>query len=572
MTGLARATSLVVAALVALAGCAAIPTSGPVTEVVDDSGFGQSTVRYSPALPAEGATPGEVVRGFLDAMLAYPSSTRTAAAFLTPEAAATWDRQEGVTVYRGAQVASPARSGPRAVDTGDGSKVRLDLDETGRLDAQGRYSAGRGAQDMGYDLERVDGQWRIADPQPGLLVTDKFFADYFRPFDLFFFDRPAQRLTPQPVHLLVDDRLAAALIAALARGGDSSQARSFVPALDDLRATVPVGTGVADVGFTAGSRDDSDVERLSAQVIWTLRQVPGISDVRISVGSRPVEPHGSPEQPIDSWDEFGAGPAREQAHALRGDRVVEIDDGEVAPIDGPWGDDAGGASAVALTGDRIALVDDGRSSIRIADRDGAVQRTLIGSGVLDPTTDVDDRFWVVDRPGGRTRVRTVADGVTTISPGPLAALDVRSLDISPDGSRYVVTVGAGGGATVRVGRVLRDADGVVTGLGSADRIGLDAAAPRSAVWSDNVRVSFLAASDAGIQVQTALIDGSTVSGESTGGRALLPDVDAARLVVGSGPDPATYATDPRGRLWYLGAGGSWRLVDSGAVRSLGYED
>lgn len=565
--GAARGLAVAVASLV-VAGCAAIPTSGPVTEVVEDSGFGQSTVRYSPALPTDGASPGEVVRGYLDAMLAYPSSTRTAAAFLTPGAADSWERQNGVTIYSDAQYATPPQDGRTRADAGETAKVSVDAAETGRLDTQGRYQVAGGRKSVDYRLEQVDGQWRITNPQPGLMITSRFFEDYFRPFNLYFFDPPARRLFPQPVHVLVEDGLAAALITALARGDESQQARTFVPVLDDLRATVPVDGGIADVGFTAGSRQSTDVEHLSAQVAWTLRQVPGVSRVRISVGSSPVRPRSVAEQPVSSWDEYGVVQGEGILRALIDNRVVEVDGADVAPIDGPWGKDAGGATAVAMTDQRIALVAGNRASVRIAALAGGGEQTVNGTKFIDPVTDVDGQIWLVDRPGSGTRVRVVGSGSgsTTLTTSSLAGLDVRSLDISPEAARYVITVGTGDGASVRVGRVVRDAKGVPTGLSTPHRIGVNAVGPSSAVWSDEVRVSFLAGTDTGIQMQTALIDGS--SGSTISG-ALLPAADISRLVVGSGPGALTYATDPRGRLWYLRPSGNWQLVDVDPVRSLG---
>lgn len=573
-----RACCALLAALVVLGGCAVVPSSGPVTEVVDDGGFGQSTVRYSPAPPVDGALPGEIVRGYLDAMLAYPASTRAAAAFLTPEAADDWQPQSGVTVYRDAQVATVATGGSRREAAADVA-VGLDILETGRLDAEGRYSEGRGVRGTGFTVVRSDGQWRISDPPPGLMVTAKFFADYFRPFTLYYFDRPAERLVPQPVHLLVDDRLAAALVTALARGGrdESGQLRTFVPGVDDLRATVPVTGGLADVGFTGGSREEADTRRMSAQIVWTLRQVPGIGTVRISVGAGPIEPYGSAQQPISAWQEFGAPDGDGAVHALNEDRVVGIDGTDVEPIDGPFGEDAGGAVGVAVAGDRVALVDAGRSSVRVAERSGDVLETLTGDGLLDPVSDVDGNVWLVDRPEGGTRIRVIGASPSGAEPvdldaGDLADLDVRSVDISPDGSRYVVTVGAGPATSVRVGRVLRGGDGAVVGLGAPRRLDLGTRTVRSAVWSDGVRISFLAATSAGTQVQTALIDGSSVSGGSTGGRALLPDVDARSLAIGSGADQASYVLDADGRLWVLAGSRSWTPVaDVGPVRSLDHD-
>lgn len=555
---------VLLAAVMTAAGCAAIPTSGPVSEVPDDRSMGQSTVRYSPALPVDGASPGEVVRGYLDAMLAYPASTRTAAAFLTPDAAESWERQEGVTVYRDAKVASQPEGTASAAD----KRVGVDAMETGRLDAEGRYVEGRGVRSTGYTVVRSDGQWRISDPQPGLMVTAKFFADYYRPFNLYYFDRPARRVVPQLVHLLVDDRLAAALVTALARGGDDEleQTRTFVPAIDDLRATVPVEDGVADVGFTAGVSDVADAGRLSAQIIWTLRQVPGVESARISVGAGPIQPNGSALQPISSWQEFGPPEATGNVYALQDDRVVEVDRADVTALDGPWGESTDGAVGAAVSEDRVALVSPDRSSVRIARRTGEVELTIDGEDLGNPVVDADGEFWIVDRPGGVTRVRSVTPGpfsrVRDVKAPDLTDLDVKSFEISADASRYVVTTGSGESTAVSVGRIARNDDGVVTGLAARSRLDAAVRFKQSAVWSDASRVSYLAGGEsAGAQVKTVLIDGSSASQNVPGGRAMLSDVDANRLVVSSGPDQSSYLTDRLGHLWYLTGSGSWNRVD-----------
>ncbi len=555
--------------VVVLAGCASIPTSGPVREVGEAGGLGQSTVRYTPALPTEGASPTDVVRGYLDAMLAYPASTRTAAAFLTPRAAEDWKPQSGVTVYDGPRVALQNDAARRA-DGVEGESVAVTIDEVGRVRSDGRYAAGRGGRAVTYRLVQVDGEWRIDDPQRGLLVTATFFADYYRPFQVYFFDRPAERLTSVPVHLPVDDRLAAALVAILARGPGDDRLRSFVPPESELRPTVPVRDGVADVGFLSGELSDTDEERLSAQVVWTLRQVPALTGVRITVGRESVAPTGPVVQPIDGWGEYDTSGARHRVHALRGDRVVEIVGDELAPIAGPWGRDAGGAASVGVSDQDVALVSARRDQVRLAARDGAVRRTVGAVDALPPTVDADDDFWLVDRPRGETRVRLV-DGaqVRTVAAPRLADLDVRAFDVSPDGARYVATVGAGRDARIVVGGIERSAKDRVLRLAAPTALHLDAKSARSAVWSDPVRIAFIGTGRTGVQVHTVLIDGSSPADAGTGGRAALPGVDARRVVTSSGDDADSYVTTADGDLWYLGPSGSWRLLDDAPVRSLG---
>ncbi len=553
-------------AVAVLAGCAAIPSSGPVTEVVDDRSLQQSTVRYQPALPADGASPTDIVRGFLDAMLAYPSSTQTATAFLTPDAARSWRPQDGVVIY----------DGPRVSETGDGSRVSVTLDEVGRLTAAGRYSTGSGGRAVSIDLEQVDGQWRVNNPPNGLLVTSKFFDDYFRAFNVYYFDHPAKRLVPVPVHLPVDDRLAAALVGSLEAGPgkDQPHLQSFLPRADALRPTVPVVDGVAEVGFTGVDRGELNEDLLSAQIVRTLAQVPSLTGVSIAVDDHVLSPTGSEVQPVSAWDVYDTDRARDRAFGLRSGRVVRIVDNEVSPLAGVWGTEVQKrVRAVAVSTKAIALLDRDRRQLEIADIDGRARASIAGIRMLDPIVDADGRFWVVDRPNGRTRIRVVnAEGeARVIDSGDLVRRDVRSFDVSPDAGRFVVGVGEGSDATVRVGNIIRTTkQDRVKSL--SDSTAIDAAEGGwSPVWTNGVRIAFLGTNRVGTpSVLTVLVDGSSVT-SGAGGRAVLPDLSARTVRVGSRTNADSYVTAGDGFLWHLGPGGTWQLVDADKpITSVGF--
>ena len=85
-------------AVVVLAGCAGIPTSGPVERVEDEVGLGESTVRYTPSGPIAGMTETQIVRGFLDAMLAYPVTHRVAAEYRSAASPSAAARAESASV------------------------------------------------------------------------------------------------------------------------------------------------------------------------------------------------------------------------------------------------------------------------------------------------------------------------------------------------------------------------------------------------------------------------------------------------------------------------------------------
>ena len=575
---LAVRTLLVAIMAVAVSACAGIPSSGPVTKVADDGGLGQSAVRYAPAGPQPGASPEQIVRGYLDAMLAFPQSTRTASTFLTVKAADSWAPSSQVRVYSQPEVSqpqAPAGSG----DTGElvpGTvTVRLGFAEDAQLDRQGRYTRVAAPSAVAYTLEQVDGEWRITDPQDGLLVNEKFFADYFRSFDLYFFDRPGRRLVPDPVYLVAGDQLATNLMTSLA-GGPSAAAReamrTYVPERTVLRPSVPVSArGVADVEFTDDFADlgRSSRDRLSAQVVWTLRQVPDVEGVQVLGGTTALTAGGDDTQPVQAWGGFGPSTARGRAYAVVANQVVEVDDGEPRPISGSWGKDARGAQQVAVAESGVAAVLPGGAAVRLTSREGTGARTVRGSDFIAPDWDPDGRLWLVDRPAGGTRVRvTTGSEQATLDVGTVAGLDVTDFHLSPDGTRYALVATDGGVGRLYVGRVLRDVTDQVRGLGAPSPVFTTAQAPRAASWASTTELAFLGDSEAGAQIYLVSIDGSETTSQVSRSGSLLPDVGADALAIGAGRSQVVYVTDQRDRLWFLPPGGSWKVLDTPPVTAL----
>ncbi len=408
-------------------------------------------------------------------------------------------------------------------------------------------------------------------------MSRKFFDDYFRPFNIYDFDRPGRRLVPDPVHLLVGDQLATGLVTSLARGVGASTAdalRTYLPPLNALRPSVPVSNrGVADVEFSTdfSAMTESVQDRLSAQIVWTLRQVPDVTAVRLAGSSTVLTGEGDGPQDISSWGGYGPSIARGRAYAISDDRVVQIDDSTVKRLTGAWGRDARGAVSVGVSESGVAGVLKGRNAVRVTNREGADARTFAGSRFLTPQWDGDGNAWLLDRQGSRTRLRMVTgDRIRTLASGRLARLDVTSFVLSPDSSRYAVTVRDAAGTSIRVGWVRRDANDRILGLGDPSGVYTSAGSPRSVSWSSGTELSYLADSQSGRQVYTTAIDGSSTSGGLSRGGALLPDVRPGTLVTGVGPTPNRYATDASNRLWFLEPGGSWRQLPDIKVTGLTY--
>lgn len=570
---------VVVLAMLVLSACAGIPSSGPVTRVEDDPGLGGSTVRYSPTGPIEGGSPEQIVRGFLDAMLAYPTSTRTAEAFLVPESAQNWNPSTSISVYSAPSVSGGVSSSksldePRG-SSRDGVDVQLSFVLESVLDMQGRYTHRGTSESVTYRLKRIDGEWRIVNPPEGLMVNAKFFSDYIRPFNIYYFDLPGRRLVADPVHLMVGEQLATNLVTSLVRGQSKTLAeatRTYVPPLSDLRPSVPVSReGVAEVEFATdlNAMSDGASDRMAAQLVWTLRQVPSIEAVQILGETASVLGGRQTIQPVSSWGGFGPPASRGRVNAVIDDRVVQIESGKVSPLSGVWGKDARKAEFIAVSDNGVAGVLEGGNEVRVTRRNGSRALTIFGRDFIAPQWDTDAKVWLVDSGTSGTRVRVgPPDDLRTIAAPDLDGRVVNEFVVSPDGARYAAGVRAGGDRSIRVGTVLRDSRDRIVGLGPSRKVFTTAVNPRAISWSSSTEVSFLANGREGAQVTHAAIDGSSTITEVDRGAAALPDAGIVSLVIGIGEVTDHYATDSTGRLWFRPADAPWRVVKTAPVTVL----
>lgn len=565
--------------LIILVGCAGIPDNGPVTKVAADPGTDQSTVRYSPTGPTENASPQQIVRGYLDAMLAYPVTAGTAASFLTHDAARDWKPSAGVQIYTEPEVStSLVKDNAGGVDK-PAVEVNLDLIEDASLDPQGKFARLNARKQLTFRLNQTKGQWRITNPQPGFLVNRKFFDDYYRPFNDYFFDRAGKRLVAEPIYLPVGDQLSTALVSSLLLGpGDllGKTARTYVPGGTRLQTSVPPrADGLAEVQFRddLSPLSDGAQQRLSGQIIWTLRQVENVTGVRITGGDNVLYPGNRGIQSIDSWENFGPKFADGGFYGVQKGRIVELSGRVVSSVDGSWGKDARQAIDIAVDSDRLAVVADGRNRLTIGSFGNAKVSNFSGKQFLRPVWDDTGSVWALDRQGSDTRLR-IFEGkrFRQIPIGVLAKFRVESYALSPDGARYAFIADVGGSSQVYVGSVHRDAKDVVVSLGKPvlqRPNGADFTRPRSISWSSATAVTFLA-DDAvvGTQIFESRIDGSSSSGGTASSGALLPDVAAVTLVTTGGEEPTRYVTDKTGHTWLLGSDGAWERLDPIRVTAL----
>lgn len=582
-----RALAVVVMAVALAAGCASIPDHGSVATIAGDLATAEPPARIKPALPGSGSSPAQVVNGFLLAMMASPVRYDIARRFLTPDAAADWKPRLRTTVYSQASVTAIGVND-------DAPTVALGYRADAALSERGRYAVGTGAQRTStLRLEKVDGQWRVDNPPDGLLVSRDFFEGYYLPLDLYFFDRTGRQILADPVYVSAGDQVTTALMTSLLRGTEGflrNQARSYLPPDLRLDVSVPVRVnGVADVKLRGRVADLTTQarERLAAQVVWTVRQVPNVTGVRITVDGAPfVIPGVDPVQAVDAWDRFDASnvKGRSQLFALRAGRLVVVDGPQIAQFAGSWGDRA--TTAVDLRVDpslaRIAVVPPGRRTVRTAPLgDSSKLRTVYtGTDVLRPIWDSAGHLWVVDRTS-RGPVLTVLDAKTPrqVPLGPLATRVLTTFELSADNAHFLAVARPAGAATtasqVLVGVLVRDPkDNRVVGVADVRALPLaasDVSRPLSAAWRSATSVAVLGSLDASYpQVFLAGIDGSSITGATLSREAVLPDVGASSVVSSGVAEASTYVADRRGRLWLQNAEGRWQQVSNTTLQAVGY--
>jgi len=552
------------------AGCVSLPDSGAVRS---GPAMSESAVDTAPAFnppgPSRGDTPTDIVTGFLGAMQANPLTTAVAREFLTDAAGADWDPGAATVIYSSWQFEV------------DDDAVTISFSDVARLDRKGAWlgrSEGPDAYTAELELVREQGEWRIADPPPALIVPDTYFESRFDEYSLYFFDKSAQVLVPEPVYLPRGKQTPTLLVSGLLQGPDQGLLgveRSFIPAATEVDLSVPVSeNGTVEVPLSDEVLDLSaaDLQMVSAQLAWTLRQVDGVVTLRITVDGSPLEVPGfGTEQSIMGWDEFDPSVnwASEAMFGLRDGRVVTLVGGEVTRVSGTLGSQDLGARSIAvdLPAQQVAAVTGEGTTVLVAPRadvgsEQAAEPVVVFSGganLLAPAWDIYGQVWLIDRTVEGAVVYVVRGSVprALVVPG-ISGTQVKDFEISRDGTRLVAVVSEGGQDSLVVSRVARDSKGRVRKILAADPIPvgqLEVKQIRDIAWRSPETLALLIGPQTfGSQVVLPRIDGSTV-GES----APTPEAfrtEAVRVAT-SPAGVGMYVATSRGQLFELAADARW---------------
>lgn len=549
-----RRAGIVMTALV-LTGCSSIPSSGPVVQgarvdVIRSDGY----VRVIARPPSSGMTPEALVRGFLSACASVADGDDTARKYLTSAASATWNSNTRIDVYD---------AGSLTVTLERNDTVHITAPLIGTIDSRHRYHVAEPGAMMTDDLHvaQVNGEWRI-DALPHALFLDQVdVARGFRAHPVYLLNPARTRLVPEYLMLPLSTTnvLAPLARAAVAGLADGSVATSKLSITQSLFGFIIGDFGSAIVGLDRRvmRMPAADRDAVIAQLTWTLTALPSVSSVSVQVDGRTLA--SSTGLTSHTRSEFASfDPTRELSQHML---LYVHDDQILSLIDGvPQILSRGRAAAEAtLSPDErmLVAVTASRKSLDISVSGKWSARVASGSDLAAPAVLFTGETWFVDR---EARGRLLMwDSTTPVRPVDTGLPDrARILDfaIAPDEVRIALIINNGATTTVRVGRIVRDAEGVrIVGLARVEQRLTSAVA---VAWADESELGVLGAVGAvAVQPISVSLPLGTVS--LIGGPAnavSLAAVPGAPMVVG----------DQAGQLWeYLD--GRWGASELGGAPS-----
>lgn len=549
-----RAGAVALAAALVLAGCANLPRSGPVTASDPQLPASQSIGLYARG-PAAGATPEEIVEGFLAASAAgYSDEFLVAREFLAGPAVQTWQPLEQVRIFDEAPVYSRTPTGA----------VHLSVATEASVDAAGRYSesAPDSTIEADFTLARgTGGEWRIIDLDDGVLLPAANFRSVYTQVPLYFLTPDTSAFVPD-VRWFPRQNLATALVRNLLAGPSpwlASGAVTMIPPGTRMTVeSVAVTDGVAEVDLSAEALVPDEDERalLYAQIERTLRGVSGVRDVALTAAGAPVElTVPVPEPPVYP---FGAA------------NVVVIDDGVPADVVGGELVPRPGAAQMAGVNPHHPAVGYESGSPTLVFLQGTdrllsaptaeAQPFLLaqGPGLVPPSIDHDGWVWTTATPSDGHLVAVRPDGTSVRVGAPwLAGGEVTAIRISREGARVVVVWESAGLLAIDVATVVRELDGTPRALGDPVRIGERMTGATALAWMDEQTVAVLGTSDGNPEPAVHLLP---LGGPST----RLPAVDGAVTMTAGRGDRSIFVGTEDQRV-YERNGASWRPVLDGVT-------
>jgi hypothetical protein len=570
----------------ALSACGGLPTDSAVQQGSPVGEAAAQAVRAQPDGPATGATPEQVVRGFLraGAGAGFADDHAVARSFFTPSVKDEWLPDSGVEVYRD-------DSTPK-VELLTPTTVRVTTSVVAKVDSAGRFRetpAGTSAQAT-FGMQRVDVGWRISvSPKGfGLWLSASDLARIYRSFTIAYVSRTAPTIVGDRRWFPITPGLATTLARAQlgpVPGYLTGAVRTGVPSGTALAVdAVPTQSGRAVVDLSAEALSaNPDLRRaMWAQFVMTLMQVESVTDVSLEVRGAGLELPDTPDR-VSALSTLGYqsdSPDFPRSAVLRtgtelsrvsSDRPPDQDQphkspqppaGSVLPrIPAAWG-----SLALSWDGQEIAGIGGDHGELARWQGSRMFRLAKFGSRLTKPSYDSLHGLWVAGEAGGAAKVWVIdtspapmANAKPRVVPAPwLAGRVVLAMRVAADNQRValITTDRSGGDMQVVVAGIVRSAGGDAVSL-TADvlRVGWMLTAASDLAWVDDSTVAVVGRVSPKDAIGPLLVE---IGGKAT---ALSPVV-GARLVTNTGGLRGVVVISDRGKV-LVRAGNGWQELQTG---------
>ncbi|MFF4710405.1 LpqB family beta-propeller domain-containing protein [Streptomyces eurythermus] len=586
-----RAVACAALGVALLAGCASMPDSGDLRDV-ESTPRQDTAVRVFAMPPADGAGPGEIMQGFLEALTSDDPEYDTARKYLTAEAADRWRPELSTTVLaNGPSIETDCSPGGRE-ETNSVTCV-LTGTRVATVDAQQAYQPAGDPYRKKLHLTKnpKSGQWRIDGLPDGVVMGKSDFQRNYTPVDKYYFasdtavgagGQPVAVADPVFVRGKVDPMTQ--LVRSLLKGPTTwlgPVVRSSFPTGTALRKgasglapddqnklTVPLNLKASQVAT-------GKCTEMATQLLFTLRNLaPTLESVELrGAGDDRLCELSEERAEATAW--HGSSKRPEYVYFVDGrHRVVRMPTGSTGtgsvPVPGPLGEGGKELRSVAVSRDEhtAAGVADGGGSLYVASlaSGGSFGEPLVTSDgstpderLTTPSWDAHGDLWVADGDPRRPRLYVLEEGKKEAVPVAVPDLPGRITDarVAADGARIALVVAKDGKQSLFIGRIQRD-DGTGQGI-SVD--GLRSATPDleqvSAIsWAGDSRLLVVGQEQGGVQqMRYVQADGSTLDGPAPGA------LTSVKAIAASEDERVPLVAYSEDGIVRLPSGAQWQKVD-----------
>lgn len=533
--------------VVTLSACGGIPTSGSVHagEPFIDEPTGDFV--FNPLDPVKDGDQRTILDGFIAAFTGPQGDYAVARLFLSENFKKEWDPRQSVLIRTGSPSLSSA--GPTTMD--------YSFTSVAQLDEFGAYSAvGSAVQTLQFQFVKEDGQWRIDQAPPGIVLPMSTFLTIFSKHALYFYDVSLNYLVPDE-RWFPGGTTANRIVTALLAGPPDWLKGAVVSQFPDGTqlnpgTTVTVDSTVAQVDLTAeaAGADSAQRQRMQLQLTESLASVPGIASVEISVAGSilAITPIGTDgptvQRAVDSRALVMVNGAFGYLSGVELTTIPQLSEkvASLAPRAVTVGVDA--TSAAVLAADGVYLVHVEQKQAQLVD-----DRT----GLIAPAIDDFGNVWSVPADSPNSVIAVGADGVVhPVAVSLPTGSRIVSLEIAQDNVRVAIMVQTIAGARLIVAAIARDASqGFIplsVGAPVLDSL-IDGDDAVDAAWIDRYSVATLTSADGESFVSAFEVGGQRTSlGKPTGGVAIIGGNSRTGLRV---LDADHHIQSPRGSSWQV---------------------